>query len=611
MATIGSLVINLAARTGQFTKGLASGAKSTSRFVTTLERGTSKLLGFGGALTSIAGAAGLGFLVKGSFASVDALAKTATKLGDTTENLSRFHHAAELTGVGVNTANMALQRMVRRVAEAAEGTGEAKGALEELGVDAKKLAELAPTEAFKELADAFSRVEGQGNKVRLGFKLFDSEGVALVNTLAAGREGLEAMGREADETGRTVGSKMAKDVQAANDSMTAFWGTVRGLANQIAGVLAPAVEKMATIGAKWVTTIFKAGVALGTIIVVLRSYVAILRTAAKAQAIVNALSGPAGWARVVVGAGLAVGALVAVDAAFDGIVDSGRAATAQTSELAGALDRAAAAGENAAKKVPQLSPEAREWQGLVKTAGELNEKYMSAAAAQKRFAEQQDSLQKLLLLGKISFDQYMRALGDYRSQLGSVDAGAKLVADLEKQLRTFGLSRAELARYEAAQLGASRSDLARAEAIQHELDKLEDMATKHKELVQLGTRLGEATQTPLETFKNSIEALEAALGTGTISWEQYGRAVGNAYEQLTKAGEADGPQGVRLAGAAVRGSQEAFSAIARHRVGATGNQDVGRNTKLTVDELKEANAELKDVNRNLKQQGIETVDILS
>jgi hypothetical protein len=44
-----------------------------------------------------------------------------------------------------------------------------------------------------DVADAFARIEHPAERVRVAFKLFDSEGVALVNLLADGSGALEEM----------------------------------------------------------------------------------------------------------------------------------------------------------------------------------------------------------------------------------------------------------------------------------------------------------------------------------------------------------------------------------------------------------------------------------
>ena len=153
------------------------------------------------ALVGAVGAGGLGLLISQSLKSTDALAKTASKIGTTTEALSALQYAGQLTGVQVDTMNMALQRFTRRASEAAVGTGEAKGAIRELGIDARQLVRLPLDERMLVLADAFADVENESDRLRLAFKLFDSEGAALVNTLGMGRDGLSDLLGEARSLG--------------------------------------------------------------------------------------------------------------------------------------------------------------------------------------------------------------------------------------------------------------------------------------------------------------------------------------------------------------------------------------------------------------------------
>jgi hypothetical protein len=184
-------------------------------------------------------------LIKMRMTAVDNLAKTADKLGVTTEALAGLQHAAELSGVSTETMNMALQRMTRRVAEAAMGTGEAKGALEELNLNADALAKLPLDEQMNIVADAMQGVEKQSDRVRLAMKLFDSEGVALVNTLAGGSEGLKQMAQEAKTLGISISRVDAAMIEEANDSVTRAKGVFNGFGNQIAVELSPLISELA------------------------------------------------------------------------------------------------------------------------------------------------------------------------------------------------------------------------------------------------------------------------------------------------------------------------------------------------------------------------------
>ena len=193
------------------------------------------------ALLGTVGVAGFGLLIKNSLQATDSLAKTASKIGTTTEALSQLRFAADITGVATQTMDMALQRFTRRAAEAAKGTGEAKGAIRELGINAQELVRLPLDQRMLVLADAFSGVENESDKLRLAFKLFDSEGAALVNTLGLGRDGLNALFKEAEDLGLVLSGTAAKGVEDANDSLTRLSSLFRGITDQTVAALAPAI----------------------------------------------------------------------------------------------------------------------------------------------------------------------------------------------------------------------------------------------------------------------------------------------------------------------------------------------------------------------------------
>lgn len=194
------------------------------------------------ALVAAVGAGGLGLLISNSLKATDALAKTAGRIGTTTDALSALQYAGQLTGVEINTMNMALQRFTRRTAEAAVGTGEAKGALRELGVDARELVRLPLDQRMLVLADAFEDVTNESDRLRLAFKLFDSEGAALVNTLSQGRAALDEMLGEARSLGVVMSADAAKGVENANDAITRMMAVSKGLVAQFVAALAPAIK---------------------------------------------------------------------------------------------------------------------------------------------------------------------------------------------------------------------------------------------------------------------------------------------------------------------------------------------------------------------------------
>lgn len=251
MAKAGSLTIDLSANTARlgsdFTKASAMVNKYQKNARDSFSKVSSAVFSVKSAVLGLAGGAGFGILIKQSLSSADALAKTADKLGITTQGLAGLRHAADLTGVSQNTMDMALQRMTRRLAEAAQGTGEAKNAIAELGLDAKKLAAQSPEKSFSEIADAMGGVANQGDKVRLAMKFFDSEGVALVNTLALQRDGLSAASDEAEALGLSLSRVNAAKIEAANDAITRAKGVIKGAAQSVAVELSPYIAHAATL----------------------------------------------------------------------------------------------------------------------------------------------------------------------------------------------------------------------------------------------------------------------------------------------------------------------------------------------------------------------------
>jgi hypothetical protein len=115
---------------------------------------------------------------------------------------------------------MALQRFTRRAAEAARGTGEAKDALAQMGIALRDQSGLRSSEdLLEDVADAFARIEDPAERVRVAFKLFDSEGVALVNLLSDGSGALEEMRERARDLGIVLDEHLVRDAELARTEL--------------------------------------------------------------------------------------------------------------------------------------------------------------------------------------------------------------------------------------------------------------------------------------------------------------------------------------------------------------------------------------------------------
>lgn len=248
MGTVGSLLVNLKANTAGFDKKMKRSRKQMSNFSRTAKKTQQSLQMLTTAVGAYVGMRGLQSLVRWldtSAQSMSMLGKTARKLGLGTKELGALRHAAQLTGIATTTLDMALQRMVRRIGEAAQGTGEAKAALEELGISAKNVSKLSAAEQFKQIADAMEKVQGPSQKLRLAFKLFDSEGAALVNTLALGRKGIDDVYGSMDKLGQLFGEDTVNKMERVADSIDNMKKSFSALGQTIAvKILVPLSESL-------------------------------------------------------------------------------------------------------------------------------------------------------------------------------------------------------------------------------------------------------------------------------------------------------------------------------------------------------------------------------
>ncbi|TNF65690.1 MAG: hypothetical protein EP298_11145 [Gammaproteobacteria bacterium] len=217
-------------------------AKLKSKTFSALGSGLSKVK-----YAALGATAAIGAMGASAFASVssfsnhgDNVAKVADKLGISTDTLQKLRYAAERTGVTTQTLDMAMQRMSRRLSEAANGSGEAKGALEELGLSAVELNNMKPDQALALIADRLDQVTNQKDRMRLAMKFFDSEGVALVNTLKGGSKALTQYAKDAERVGYVLNEKSLRAAENNRDAYLNMKTSIQGVAYALGDSLMPA-----------------------------------------------------------------------------------------------------------------------------------------------------------------------------------------------------------------------------------------------------------------------------------------------------------------------------------------------------------------------------------
>jgi len=214
---------------------------------------TKNIFSLRGAITTLAGTAGLGLFIKTSLETADVIGKTADKLGVTTDSLQEYRHAAKIAGIEQNTLDMALQRFTRRTAEAAAGSGELKGILEQYGIQVKNADGTTRNheQVLNDLADVIANTQSESERLRIAFKAFDSEGAALVNMLKNGSAGLNQMRRDARDLGIVMDEQLIRQSERANDELEKLTRVLKVQFMSAAVGLAPKIAEIAQHTTDW------------------------------------------------------------------------------------------------------------------------------------------------------------------------------------------------------------------------------------------------------------------------------------------------------------------------------------------------------------------------
>jgi hypothetical protein len=175
----------------RYERSLAGAERSARSFAT-------RFMAIGSAVTiaSTAIVNGLQRFVAPIAADLDQLNKAADRVGVGVEALQELRFsAAQMAGVAEGQVDMAMQRFSRRIGEAANDSGELKGIIEELGIELRNSdGSLRSSESLLgDFADAVQNAESEQEALRIAFKMFDSEGAAMVNMLREGSEGIDGM----------------------------------------------------------------------------------------------------------------------------------------------------------------------------------------------------------------------------------------------------------------------------------------------------------------------------------------------------------------------------------------------------------------------------------
>ena len=256
MANVYGLIFEVEDKTKKGVRSIDTGLKRLEKSANSVKKamgGIGKLAsGVGGALgkTALAATAAAGafaFLAKKNLDALDGLGKTASKLGVTTKFLTSYGFVAEQAGLSTDQFQTGLQRFIRRLGQAQQGTGELVKPLKQLGIDMRDANGnfREGTDVFEEFLGKLGSTTNVAQRLALAVGAFDTEGTAFINIAKMGTTEISRFRREAELAGIVISEKLAKGAEDANDAINELLIRGRGFSFQFFGALAPGIQTIA------------------------------------------------------------------------------------------------------------------------------------------------------------------------------------------------------------------------------------------------------------------------------------------------------------------------------------------------------------------------------
>src|SRR6056297_1167153 len=224
------------------------GVKVDDKQLQSLDKGLqqvkSSAMLLGGALVGI-GATLLG-VTKSAADYADQIDDTSMRLGVARGELQKLQYAMQLSGGDAKLLTIGLTRLTDRVKLLQQGSKDAIAVYQEMGITVEKQdgSLKNSNELLLDLADVFSKMPDGIQKTQMAMRAIGPEaGPKLIPMLNAGRKGIEAMGKEAEDLGLILDDASIKAGSDFNDALDGLLGSFSGLKNAIGAQLFPVMTE--------------------------------------------------------------------------------------------------------------------------------------------------------------------------------------------------------------------------------------------------------------------------------------------------------------------------------------------------------------------------------
>lgn len=174
----------------------------------------------------------------------DGILTDATNTGLSTEALQEYKYMAELTDVSYETITKSHAKLIKTMATAQKGTGDAAEAFKALGVEITNADGSLRNnqEVFADVIDALGTMDNSTQRDAYSMQIFGKSAQDLNSLIAAGSDGVAEFAKEAHNMGAVLDEETLAALGGVDDAVQRFSLAMDSVKNQIGAEFAPAVE---------------------------------------------------------------------------------------------------------------------------------------------------------------------------------------------------------------------------------------------------------------------------------------------------------------------------------------------------------------------------------
>lgn len=250
MASAGSIVVDLLARTGSFETDMDRAAKSAKKRADEIDKALSAI-GTAAATAGAAAAGALALLVNQTMNSAREIERQAQISNASADAFQTMAYGARTVGIEQDKLADILKDVNDRVGDfISTGGGPMKDFFEQIapkvGVTADQFARLSGPEALQLYVSSLEKAGVSQQEMTFYLEAMASDTTALIPLLANGGREMAALGEEARRTGQIMSDETIAAASELKGQMDQLSGQLTGAKNIIAGELIPVLGVVAT-----------------------------------------------------------------------------------------------------------------------------------------------------------------------------------------------------------------------------------------------------------------------------------------------------------------------------------------------------------------------------